>query len=138
MTDVKETAVLMAVNGSSHLASHLNTSAFHSSFRIGRILSVSQRRHLERDVSRPMSFCTSFKFCGLLMATMVAYLSRLASMPRSVSMKPKNFLPPTPKTHLARFNLMLNLRKLENVSSRSKISDLTIMSSTHTSMLRSS
>ena len=34
-------------------------------------------------------------------------LSGFASIPRLLTMKPKNFLAETPKTHLVGFNLML-------------------------------
>ena len=65
---------------------------------------------------------TSFTDVGLLMAMMAAHLSGFASIPLSVSMKPKNFPASTPKTHFSRFSLRrVNLDLLDEAREEARI-----------------
>jgi hypothetical protein len=53
------------------------------------------------------------------MRWMASIFSWLASIPQSETMKPRSLPLGTPKTHFSGFNLIWNLQRLENVSSRS-------------------
>ena len=52
------------------------------------------------------------------MSSTTLILSGFASIPRLLTMKPKNFLAYTPKVHLAGFNLMLYSLMIWNASDR--------------------
>lgn len=77
---------------------------------IGLMCSANLGINRDKDVRRPTSRCTSFKFWGLLISNTALHLSELASIPRAVSMKPKNLPADTPKVHLAGFKCIPYLR----------------------------
>ena len=52
------------------------------------------------------------------MSSTTFILSGFASIPRLLTMKPKNFSVDTPKAHLARFNFMLYSLKIWNASDK--------------------
>jgi len=90
--------------------SHLAIDYFFITFRINLIHLASRGRNVDKEVCRPISLCTSFKFYGFCKSRMVAHLSGLASIPRAVSMNPRNFPVATPNTSLVGFNLLLYLQ----------------------------
>jgi len=131
---VDDIAAFIVAKFFSHSSLYWNLSVFFNVFTIGLIFSVNFGKNQDRDVSLPTRLCTSFRVVGLCVSNMVEHLSGLASMGLWVSMKPKNF-PPTPNTHFAGFNLMLNFRSRPNTSFRlarcwSNVPDFTTMSST--------
>jgi len=54
---------------------------------------------MDNVVNRPISFCTYFIFRELLISMIALHFPGLASMPRCVSMNPKN-LPIQPRAHI--------------------------------------
>jgi len=122
----------------SHVSSKVNLVDFFRSWIIGLVLSTNFGWKREMAVSLPTSRCTSLMFAGLLMSMMVWHFSGLASIPRCVSMKPRNFPPSTPNVHFLGFSLMLYARKGLKTCVRSAkccfaLGDLTMMSLTYTS-----
>ena len=81
---------------SSHRSSQANFLPFRSSWTIDLVLSAKWGTNLERAVSRPRSCCAFLTLFGLLMLSMAWHLSGLASIPRWVSMKPRNSPTPHP------------------------------------------
>ena len=57
-------------------------------------------------------------FNGGGMSSTAFILSGFASIPRLLTIKPKNFLAETPKAHLAGFNFMLYSLRIWNASDR--------------------
>jgi len=74
---------------------------------MGLVLSASVGRNLDMAVRQPTNHCTSLMFVGLRMSMIGLHFSGFASIPRCVSMNPKNFPLLTPNTHLSRFNQRL-------------------------------
>ena len=60
----------------------------------------------------------SFLVLGIGMPSMALILSRLTSMPHSLTICPNNFLEVTPKVHFLEFSLNLNFRLLSKNLSR--------------------
>jgi len=88
-------------------------------------------------VRRPIKRWTSLTLVGLRIS-MIAHFSGLTSMPRCVSMKPRNLSLSMPKTHFSRLSLRLYCRSVGNTMDKSCtscrwLSDLITMSSTYTS-----
>jgi len=83
----------------SHVSSHVNLLAFFINMIIGFIFSTNYGINGDKAVNLPTNLCISLMLVGLLIASNVLHLSGLASMPLCVSMNPKNFPSPTPKTH---------------------------------------
>ena len=52
------------------------------------------------------------------MSSIAFILSRFSSIPRLLTMKPKNFPADTPKAHLAGFSFMLYFLRIWNASDR--------------------
>ena len=52
------------------------------------------------------------------MSSTAVILSGFASIPRLLTIKPKNFPAETPKAHLARFNFILYFFRIWNASAR--------------------
>jgi len=105
---------------------------------MGLVLSTSLGRNFDMVVRRPTNRCTSLMFVRLRISMIALHFSKLASILRCVSMKPKNFPLLTPKTQLLGFNHMLYFRRAVNTSAKSFeccrwLGDLTTMSSTYTS-----
>ncbi|WZZ61287.1 hypothetical protein YC2023_061394 [Brassica napus] len=61
----------------------------------------------------PVNFCTSFTFIGEGMEWIALIWSGLASMPRWVTIYPRNFPELTPNEHLAGLSFMLYLQRVE-------------------------
>ena len=57
-------------------------------------------------------------FDGGGMSSTAFILSGFASIPRLLTIEPKNFQTETPKAHLARFNFMLYFFRILNASAR--------------------
>jgi hypothetical protein len=74
-----------------------------------------------RDAIRPVSFCTSFLFCGSLIGVIVLILSGFASMPFIDTKHPKTFPLVILHTQFSGFYLSLASRMLVMVSAKSKI-----------------
>jgi len=86
---------------------------------MGRVLSANFSRNLDMAIRRPIKRCTYFIFIGLCISIMVLHYSGFASIPRSVSMTPKNFLLSTPNTHFSGLSLRLCFRSAVNTSTKS-------------------
>jgi len=70
-------------------------------------------------VSRVMSHWTSLTLLGLRISRMALHFSRLASMLRCVSMKPRNLPRSTPKTHFSGLRRRLYCRNKEKIVDKS-------------------
>ncbi|KAM2270679.1 hypothetical protein ACFXTI_038104 [Malus domestica] len=60
--------------------------------------------NLVKATTLPVRLWMSFEVTGSFMSMITLIFPRLASMPRWVIMKPKNFPEPTPKAYLLGFN----------------------------------
>jgi len=94
----------------SHWSSHLSVVCFFIILRIGLILFINRSKKRTKDVSRLTSHCTSLRFFGLLISTMVVHLSKFASIPRVVNINPRNLPIDTSNTHFSVFNRILYFR----------------------------
>jgi len=88
-------------NISSRFGFQLNLEAFLSSWTISLFFSTSFGTNLDNVINWLISFCSSFIFKRLLLFVIALHFSRLTSMPRCVSMKPRIFLL-RPWTHISR------------------------------------
>jgi len=95
----------------SQVSSQTNLADFFSSLIIGLVLSANLGRKREMVVNLPTSRCTSLTFVGLLMSIIAWHFSGFVSIPRCVSMKPRNLPPSTPKVHFSGLSLMLYVRR---------------------------
>jgi len=86
---------------------------------MGSICSASLGRKREMAVRRPMRCCTSLTLVGLLISMIVLNFSGLASIPRWVSMNPRNLPRSTPNTHLPGLRRRLYYRNAEKTADRS-------------------
>jgi len=66
-----------------------------------------------------MRLCTSLKLAGLRILIIVLHFSVLASMPRWVSMNPRNLPQSMPKMHLSRLRQRLYCLNAEKTADRS-------------------
>ena len=92
-----------------------------------------------RAATLPVRPWTSFRDLGEGSLSSDLILSGFASIPRVLTMKPRNFPDATPKVHFCGLSLMPYSRSILKHSSRSEtwlsaVFDLTSMSSTYTSM----
>lgn len=106
--------------GCSHPSVHSNFLLPGRMLKNGMHLSVARDINLLRDATRPIKLCTSLCLQGEGMSTRALILAGLASMPRALTMNPKNFPDATPKVHLRGFNFMLYRLRVANNSSRSR------------------
>jgi len=121
----------------SQVSSQTNLVDFFRSLIIGLVLSANLGRKREMAVSLPTSRYTSLMFVGLLISIIVWHFSGLASIPRCVSMKPRNFPSSTLNVHFSGLSLMLYVCSALKTSARSAecclaFGDLMMMSSTYT------
>jgi len=86
---------------------------------MGWVCSASLGRKREMVVRRPMRHWTSLMLVGLRISIIALQFSRLASMPRWVSMKSRNLLRSTPYTHLSGLRQRLYWRNTEKTVERS-------------------
>jgi len=119
----------------SQVSSQTNLADFFSSLIIGLVLSANLGRKREIAVNLPTRRCTSLTFVGLLMLIIAWHFSGLASIPRCVSMNPRNLPPSTPKVHFSGLSLMLYARRALKTSARYAecclgLGDFTMISST--------
>ncbi|RDY09026.1 COBW domain-containing protein 2 [Mucuna pruriens] len=97
-------AAIMAFNrkkASSHSSVHVNLPPFLRVANKGVDISAAFEMKRANAMTFPMNCCTSLT---LLMFVTAWHFSGFASMPLSVSMKPRNFLARTPNEHLFGFN----------------------------------
>jgi len=83
---------------------HSNLVAFFIRAIIGLVLFPKLDMNLEREVSCLTNLCTSFIFFGLHISIKALRLSKFATIPRLVNMKPKILPLSASKTHLLRFS----------------------------------
>jgi len=107
-------------NASSHRSSHLFTVCFFVILRISLILYVNLGKKRASDIKWPTNRWISLRFLGLLISAMAVHLSGLASIPRAVSIKPRNFPIGTPNTHFSGLRRILYLRTWWKTSLRSQ------------------
>jgi len=105
---------------------------------MGWVSSANFGKNLDIAVRQPIKRCTSLTLVGLRILNMALHFSGSASIPHCISIKPKNFLLSTLKTHFSGLSLRLYFRSAENASNRSFecyrwLGDLTTMPSTYTS-----
>jgi len=123
-----------------HSSPQANFFDFFNKRIIGLIVSVNRRKILDIVVNLPTKHWISLMFLGLLISMIISHFSRLVSVPLSGSIKPKNLLPSTLKTHFFGFNRRLNLLRATNTSVTFiecciKFGDFTIISSIYTSTI---
>ena len=123
-------------------------SSIHSDFLLprrmlkkGMHLSVARDINLFSAATQPVRLCTSLCLRGEGMFIKALILAGLASIPRALTMNPRNFPNATPKVHFKGFRFMQYRLRVTKTSSRSRaclfvILDLTSISSTYTSMFR--
>jgi len=104
---------------------------------MGWICSANFGRNMDMAVRQPIRRWTSLTLLELHISMMALHFSGLASIPRCVSMKPKNLPPSTPNTHFLGLSLRLYCRNAEYTMDKSCaccrwLGDLTTMSSTYT------
>ena len=80
--------------------------------KIGSHMSVNLAMKRLMYYNLPRKPLISFSVFGAGMSSMALILSRLTSMPRSLTICPNNFPEVTPKVHFLRFNLNLNFQIL--------------------------
>ena len=97
--------VFNAENSSSHFVSHLK--AFFRTWKKGWHLSLALDKNRLKAVILPVRRYTSFIPEGDGMSSTAFILFGFASIPRWLTMKPRNFPANTPKAHLAGFSFML-------------------------------
>jgi len=78
--------VLRFWNICSQLSFHVNLADFLRCYMMGWVCSTSLGRKREMAVRRPMRRCTSLTLVGLRISMIVLHFSRLASIPRLMSM----------------------------------------------------
>ena len=105
----------------SHSSIHQNLEAFHISCTMGLVFSASFGTNLESVVSRLINLWISLTFSELCILAIALQFLGFASMPRWVSIKPKNFPPSTSNAHLSGLNLMPWLWRAWKTSRRSLI-----------------
>jgi len=86
---------------------------------MGWVCSASLGRKREMVARRPMRHWTSLMLVGLRISIIASHFSRLASMPRWVSMNPKNLPQSTPNTNLSGLRRRLYWRNAEKTAERS-------------------
>lgn len=123
----------------SHSSVHSNFLLPRRRLKNGMHLSVARHINLLSAATRPIKLCTSLCLRGEGMSIKALIFAGLASMPRALTINPKNFPDTTPKVHFRGFNFKLYHLKVANISSRSQacsptVLDLTSMSSTYTSI----
>jgi len=96
-----------------------NFTDFFRNWIMGWVCSTSFGRNMDMVVRRPIRRWTSLTLVGLRISIIALYFSRLASMPRCVSMKPRNFPLSTLKTHFSGLSLRLYCRSAENTADKS-------------------
>ena len=90
----------IAYNAASHSSVHSNFLFPRSKLKKGTNLSVDFEMNLLSAAILPVRLCTSLCFLGEGMSISALILSGLASMPRALTINPKNFPEDTPKEHL--------------------------------------
>ena len=96
--------VFNAENASSHFVSHWK--AFFKTWKKDRHLSLSLDTNRLKATILPIRRWTSFIPDGGGMSSIAFILFGFASIPRWLTMKPRNFSADTPKAHLAGFSFM--------------------------------
>jgi len=86
---------------------------------MGWVCSASLGRKPKMAVRRPMRRCTSLTLVGLHISIIALHFSGLASMPRWISMNPRNLLRSTPKTNLSGLRRRLYCLNAEKTADRS-------------------
>jgi len=97
----------------------MNLADLLSNCMIGWVCSASLGRKWEMAVRRPMRRCTSLTLVGLRISMIALHFSGLASIPRWVSMNPRNLPRSTPNTHLSGLRRRLYYRNAEKTVDRS-------------------
>jgi len=98
---------------------HVNLADFLRSWIVGWVCSASLGSKREMAVRRPMRHWTSLMLVGLRISIITLHISGLTSMPRWVSMKPRNLPRSTPNTHLSGLRRRLYWRNAEKTAERS-------------------
>ena len=113
-------SVLLSLwNISSQSSFHVNLVDFLSSCMMDWVCSASLGRKREMAVRRPLRRCTSLTLVELRISMIALHFSGLASIPRWVSMNPRNLLRSTPNTHLSGLRRRLYYRNAEKTADRS-------------------
>ena len=99
--------------------SHSNLSCRWRSLKKGKPRSPSLDKNRFKAAMQPVSFWTSLMVAGVSMAKMVLIFSRLASIPRLLTINPSSFPEGTPNTHLVGLSFQRNFQRLLKVSSKS-------------------
>jgi len=105
---------------------------------MGRVCSANLGRNLDMAVRRPTRRCTSLTLVGLHISIIALHYLRLASIPRCVSMKPRNFQLSTSKIHFLGLSVRLYYHRAKNTADKSCacyrwLGELITMSSMYTS-----
>ena len=117
----------------------VHSKAYLSTLKNGRHLFVALEIKRLRDATLLFRLCTSLMFFGGAISIIACTLLGLASTLHCDTVKPKNFLDATPKTHLLGLSIISQRQRVSNVSRRSSKwltsrALFTSMSSTYTSM----
>lgn len=94
-------------NASSHSSVQSRPLLFFIVVKNGLHLLVDRDRKLLRVVACPVRLCISFLVLGYLIYMVALIKSRLASIPRLVTILPKNFPNDTPKVHWVLLHVVL-------------------------------
>jgi len=86
---------------------------------MGWVCSASLGRKREMAVRRPMRRCTSLMLVVLRISMIALHFSGLASIPRWVSMNPRNLSRSMLNTHLSGLRRRLHCRNAEKTTDRS-------------------
>jgi len=86
---------------------------------MGWVCPANLGRKWEMAVSRPMRHYTSLTLLGLRISIIALHFLGLASMPRCVSMNPRNLPRSTPKTHFSRLRRRLYCLNAEKTVDKS-------------------
>jgi len=111
--------VLSFWNICSQSSFHVNLADFLSSCMMCWVCSASLGRKREMAVKRPMRRCTSLTLVGLHISMIALHFSGLTSIPRWVSINPRNLSRSTPNTHLSGLRRRLYCRNAEKTFDRS-------------------
>ena len=111
--------VLSFWNICSQSSFHVNLADFLSSCMMGWICSASLGRKWEMVVRRPTRRCTFFTLVVLRISMIALHFSGLDSIPRCVSMNPRNLPQSTPNMDLSGFRRRLYCRNAEKTADRS-------------------
>lgn len=108
-----------SANPSSHSVVHRNFSLFFKHLKNGNARSTNLHMKRDKEATLPLSRCTYFTLLRLHIWMIALHFSKLASIPRLVSIQPKNLSACIPNEHFSVFSLRSNPLMVLKVSFRS-------------------